>query len=224
MVMTRRDLLLSATGGAGALLAAPLRVRALAPEPDPAPVLVLHAGHGPGPAFAAALRRSGAPHREAVVDGLDRRSLAALRAVFERHHGHCLLGMLDDHVYPVFEELARDAGAPVLCRGQHVGGAGGTRHLFHTVPCSRGVGAALAGAVSASTEALQVREVALGAGAAALAAPERRAGPGDWAGAIATLYQAIAAGRYPPRAPCAVARPGHGARAHFSARSCLVRI
>ncbi|MCC7413921.1 MAG: hypothetical protein IT495_20065 [Gammaproteobacteria bacterium] len=216
MGITRRGIL-KGTTGAAVLLSTPLAALALEARTGTPPLLVVHGDDAPSRAFAAHLAGGNSIRRELVLSGWQGEALADLRALLAAHRGHCLLGMVGNDVYPVFEELVRDGGGAILCRGQHVSDASGTRHLFYSMPGSRGIGSALGSALAASDAGLHVREIALGGSQASRPAGAGVPPGGDWIAATAALYRRIAEGRYTP-GPAATVTRGGGADARGSAR------
>ena len=53
--------------------------------------------------------------------------------MLRQHHGTRLIGFMDDGMYAIFQELARDAGAELVCLGRHVWNSAGPHESRHSV-------------------------------------------------------------------------------------------
>lgn len=101
--------------------------------------------------------------------------VGATRSLFEQSKGRRIVGLMADGAYVVFTELARDAGARLICVGQHSVGADGSwsRHALQSVPGFHGVAEPMVAGLMRTGRSFAVTEVPLGA-------PSRPLTGGDW--------------------------------------------
>ncbi len=148
------------------------------------------------PALQMALRNGFSP-----VESLDLSerlvgSPGAIANILIQCRGARLIGIMDDCTHTLLEEALRDLGGSVLCRGHHRGllhEAAASRHAFMTTGATRGIGSALARALTAQRAEFLVQEHSLfDDGVEARDAGSLPAAP--WPQVLGTSYALMAAG------------------------------
>jgi hypothetical protein len=148
------------------------------------------------PALQVALRNGFSP-----VDSIDLSerlvgSPGAIANVLIQCQGARLVGIMDDRTHTLLEEALRDLGGSVLCRGHHRGllhEAAASRHAFMTTGATRGIGSALARALTAQRAEFLVQEHSLfDDGVEARDAESLPAAP--WPEVLGSSYALMAAG------------------------------
>lgn len=181
MKLHRRSVLKGmVAGGVLAAVGLPRWSRA-APSFMPKPAALVLAGTGCDAAFADGARSAA---RVSGGNALPIVQLArgivpdvrATRSLFEQCKGQRIVGLMADGAYVVFTELARDAGARLICEGQHSFGADGnwSRHALRSVAGFHGVAEPMVAGLLQTGQSFAVTEVPLGA-------THRPLTGGDWA-------------------------------------------
>jgi hypothetical protein len=116
------------------------------------------------PALEIALRNGYSPVESLVLSERLVGSPGAFTKVLSEYRGARLIGVMDDRTHTLLEETLRDLGGSVLCRGHHRGllhEAAASRHAFMTTGATRGIGSALARALTAQRAEFLVQEYSL---------------------------------------------------------------
>ena len=116
------------------------------------------------PALQVALRNGFSPVESIDLSERLVGSPGAMTSVLGRCRGARLIGIMDDCTNTLLEEALRDLGGSVLCRGHHRGllhEAAASRHAFMTTGATRGIGSALARALTAQRAEFLVQEHSL---------------------------------------------------------------
>lgn len=69
----------------------------------------------------------------AQLDGTSALDVDSVARMLRQHQGTRLIGFMDDGMYAIFQELARDAGAGLVCLGRHVWNSVGPHESRHAV-------------------------------------------------------------------------------------------
>ncbi len=148
------------------------------------------------PALEIALRNGYSPVESLVLSERLVGSPGAFTKVLSEYRGARLIGVMDDRTHTLLEETLRDLGGSVLCRGHHRGllhEAAASRHAFMTTGATRGIGSALARALTAQSAEFLVQEHSLfDDGVEARDALSLPAAP--WAQVLGTSYALMAVG------------------------------
>ena len=114
------------------------------------------------PALQIALRNGFSPVESLVLSERLVGSPGAVTNVLSQYRGARLIGIMDDCTHTLLEEALRDLGGSVLCRGHHRGllhEAAASRHAFMTTGATRGIGSALARALTAQRQSSWCRSI-----------------------------------------------------------------
>jgi hypothetical protein len=116
------------------------------------------------PALQSVLRSGISPVESLVLSERLVGSPGAIANVLTQCRGARLIGIMDDCTHTLLEEVLRDLGGSVLCRGHHRGllhEAATSRHAFMTTRATRGIGSAMAHALTAREAEFLVQEHSL---------------------------------------------------------------
>ena len=116
------------------------------------------------PALQIVLRNALSPVESLVLSERLVGSPGAMANVLIQCRGARLIGIMDDCTHTLLEEVLRDLGGSVLCRGHHRGllhEAATSRHAFMTTRTTRGIGSAVAQALTAQEAEFLVQEHSL---------------------------------------------------------------
>ncbi len=218
MTMFRRQFLGDALVAGAVLHLAPAGLPRAAKIPRP--FLLLRA---PGDTvYAEAVRAAGdhigAAHQELLLEDSLVADAASLHALFGRHRGLRMIGMMDSYRLAIVEETIRDLGGAVFCRGQHacsMSDAAVSRHKFYSTPDAHGIGHVFVRALGKLGVGGGVEEVASGGIGPALTSVEPKLHASSWADGLGQFHARLAACVWQLRQPRMLAPAGP--RDHASA-------